>query len=110
MQNKCIWFCLRLEKIQHISLARFISINWMPTKESVKQCINAITFKFVIKNCPFCLNEIFEFALHCRTDRRNRFAKLKNPFRKTNRRHKSLSYIGPSLWNNLPEIIKKRTI
>ena len=110
MQNKCIRFCLRLDKMQHISLTEFRSINWLPTKERVHQCINAITFKFVNKNCPFYLNEIFEFAPHCRTDTRNSFARLKHSFRKTNTGQKTLSYIGPSLWNSLPETIKKRII
>ena len=41
---------------------------------------------------------------------RNSFAKLKYPFRKTNKGQKTLSYISPSLWNNLPETIKKRII
>ena len=35
MQNKCIQFCLRLYKMQHISLVEFMSINWLPTKERV---------------------------------------------------------------------------
>ena len=107
MQNKCIQFCLRLDKMQHISLAEFRSINWLPTKERVHQCINAINFKFVNKNYPFYLNEIFEFTPNCRIDTRNSFAKLKHPFRKTNRGQKTLSYIDPSLWNNPPGTIKK---
>ena len=41
---------------------------------------------------------------------RNSFAKLEHPFRKTNTGQKTLSHIGPSLWNNLPETIKKRII
>ena len=65
MQNNCIRFCLRLDKMQHISLAEFRSINWLPTKERVHQCINVVTFKFVNKNCPSYLYEIFEFAQHC---------------------------------------------
>ena len=97
MQNKCIRFCLRLDNMQHRSLAEFRSINWLPTKERVHQSINAITFKFANKNCPFYLNEIFEFASQCRIDTRNSFAKLKHPFRKTNMGQKTLSYIGPSL-------------
>ena len=97
MQNKCIRFCLRLDKMQHISLTEFRLINWFPTKERVHQCINAITFNFVNKHCPFYLNEIFEFSRHCRTDTRNSFAKLKHPFRKTNTGQKTLSYIFPSL-------------
>ena len=48
-----------------------------------KKCINARTFKFVNNNCPFYLNEIFEFTPHCRIDARNSFAKLKHPFHKT---------------------------
>ena len=48
--------------MQVISLAPFRSLNWLPTKERVHQLINAITFKFANHNCPFCLNEIFEFA------------------------------------------------
>ena len=107
MLNKYIWFCLRLDKMQHISLTGFRSINWLPTKERVHQCINAITFKFVNNNCPFYLNEIFEFAPHCRKGTRNRLAKFRHPFRKANTGQKTLSYIGPSLWNNLPETIKK---
>ena len=88
MQNKCIRFCLRLGKMQHISLTEFKSINCLPTKERVRQCINAI--KFVNNNYPIYLNEIFEFASHCRIDTTNSFAKLKHPFRKTNTGQKTL--------------------
>ena len=42
MQNKCIPFCLRLDKMQHISLMEFRLINWLPTEERLHQCINAI--------------------------------------------------------------------
>ena len=69
-------FCLRLDKVQNISLAKFRSINWLPTNEKVHQCIHAIIFKFVNNSCPFYLNEIFEFALHCRIDTRNSFARV----------------------------------
>ena len=109
MQSKNIRFCLRLDKMQHISLTEFRSINWLPTKEFIGST-NAITFKFVNKNWPFYLNKIFEFAPHCRIDTRNSFAKLKHPLRKTNKGQKTLSYISPSLWNNLPKAIKKRII
>ena len=91
MQNKCIRFCLRLDKMHHISLTEFRSINWLPTKERVHQCINAITFKFVNNSCSFYLNEIFEFAPHCRIKTRNSSARLKHSFRKTTTGQKSLS-------------------
>ena len=53
------------------------------------------------------LKEIFEFAPHCRIHTRNKFAKLKIPFRKTNMGQKAISFVGPSLWNSLSEVIKK---
>ena len=107
MQHKCKIFCLRLDKMPHISEEDFRLMNWLPTSKRVDQCINAITFKFVSNTCPYYLKEIFEFAPHCRTDTRNKFAKLKTPFRKTNMRQKAISFVGPSLWNILPELIKK---
>ena len=76
----------------------------MPTSKRVDQCINTITFKFGNDNCPYYLKEIVEFAPDCR---RNKFAKLKIPFRKTNMGQKPISFFGPSLWNNLPKLIKK---
>ena len=107
MQNKCIRFCLKLDKMHHISEEDFRLINWLPTSKRVDQCINTITFKFVNNTCPYYLKEIFEFAPHCRIDTRNKFAKLKIPFCKTNMRQKAISFVGPSLWNSLPELIKK---
>ena len=74
------------------------------------QCINSITFKFVNNTRPYYLKEIFKFALHCRIDTRNKFAKLKIPFRKTNMGLEAISFVGDSLWNSLSELIKKRII
>ena len=107
MQNKCTRFCLRLDKIHHISDEDFRLINWLPTSKRADQCINTITFKFFNGTCPYYLKEIFEFPPHCRIDTRNKFSKLKIPFRKTNMGQKAFSFVGPSLWNSLPELIKK---
>ena len=96
-----------LDKMHHISDEDFRFINWLPTNKRVDQCINTITFKFVNDTCPYYLKEIFEFAPHCRIDTRNKFAKLKIPFRKTNMGQKAISFVGPSLWNSLPELIEK---
>ena len=107
MQNKCIRFCLKLDKIRHISDEDFRLTNWLPTSKRVDQCISTITFKFVNNTSPYYLKEIFKFAPHCRKDTRNKFTKLRIPFRKTNMRQKAISFVGPSLWNSLPELIKK---
>ena len=96
-----------LTKTGHISAKDFKLINWLPTSKKVDQCINTITSKFVNNTWPYYLKNFFEFAPHCRIDTRNKFAKLKIPFRKTNMGHKAISFGGPSLQNRLPELIKK---
>ena len=37
-QNKCIRYCLNLDKKVHVGINEFIRINWLPTKERVAQC------------------------------------------------------------------------
>ena len=83
-QNKCIGFFLKLDKKHHISSKEFESINWLPVYKMVHQCINAITFKFIINACPHYLNEVYEYAPPCRIESRSNFVKLKISFRKTN--------------------------
>ena len=96
-----------LDKMHHISEEDFRLVNWLPTRNRVDQCMNNITFKFFNNTCPYYLKEVFEFAPHCRIDTRNNFPKPKIPFRKTNTGQKAFSFVGPSLWNSLPELIKK---
>ena len=31
-QNKCIWYCLQLDKMTHISKNKFETLNWLPVK------------------------------------------------------------------------------
>ena len=40
---------------------------------------------------------------------RNRYQKLQQPFSKTNTGQIALSFIGPALWNEVPEKIKRTT-
>ena len=108
-QNKCVRFYLKLDK-RHISSKEFEPINWLPVNKRVHQCINAIAFKFVSNTCAHYLNEVYECAPQCRIESRSNFAKLKVPFQKTNMGKNDLSYIGPSLWNNLPGSLKKTTV
>ena len=90
-QNKCIRFCLKFDKRNHLSCKEFESINWLPVNKRVHECINAITFKFVNNACPIYLNEVYVHAPQCRIGPRSNFAKLKVPFRKTNMRQNGLS-------------------
>ena len=44
-QNKCIRFCLQLDKMTHISHKEFEILDWLPVTERFNQCINSIVFK-----------------------------------------------------------------
>ena len=46
-QNKCVRFCLNLEKMAHISENEFEKLNWLPIRDRINQCILSTTFKFV---------------------------------------------------------------
>ena len=56
------------------------------------------------------MKEVFKYASQGRISSRNNYAKLKVPFRKTTMGQKSLSYIGPSVWNKLPSSMKRNSL
>ena len=107
MQNKCIRFCLKYEKMHHISEKDFKTINWLPVDQRVKQSSNVTVFKYVNNVCPYYMKEVFEYVSQRRIISRSNYAGLKIPFRKTTMMQKSLSYIGPSVWNKLPSSMKR---
>ena len=62
MQNKCIRFCLQVDKMSTISHKEFKDLNWLPAINRFEQCFISILFKFINDNCPYYLNGVFEFA------------------------------------------------
>ena len=104
MQNKCVCFCLQLDKMSKISHKEFKDLNWLPVFNRFEQCVVSIVFKFINDNCPHYLNEVFEFMSEGNISLRNNFLKL---FRNTNTGQKAISFIGPSFWNQIPETLKK---
>ena len=49
MQNKCILYCLQLDKMTHISKIEFETLNWLPVKDRFNQSINSIVVKYFTK-------------------------------------------------------------
>ena len=103
-QNKCIRYCLQLDKMTRISKNEFETLNWLPVKDRFNRSINSIVFKYFTKQCPSYLNEVFELACSNRT--RNSYLKLICRFKKVTW-DKTLSFIGLSIWNKTPEVLKK---
>ena len=96
MQNICIHFCLQLDKIFTICHKEFKDLHWLQVINRFEQCVISIVFKFINGNCPYYLNEVFEFAPEGNISLRNNFLKLKRPLGNTNTGQKALSFIGPS--------------
>ena len=103
MQNKCIWYCLQLDKM---TLFPKTSLKLL-TEDRFNQSINSIVFKYFTKQYPSYLNEVFELACPNNLRTRNSYLKLICSFRKTNMGQNALSFIGPSIWNKTPEVLKK---
>ena len=53
------------------------------------------------------MNEVFRLAENIRRNMRNSYFKLSHPFRETSTGQNGLSYIGPAIWNRIPEMLKK---
>ena len=104
-QNKCIRFCLNLGNRSHIGAKEFEAINWLPTKERFEQCLCVGIFKFIAETAPLYISEMFFPVEQSQTTRRS-LNKLRIPYHKTNRGLKMLSYVGPRLWNTLPNSLK----
>ena len=103
-QNKCIRFCLQLDKMSRICVNEFLELNWLNVHDRYLQFIVSDIFKFYNNQCPDYFNEVF-----CPVDNgvATHFCnkKLKLSFRKLKLGMQSLSYVGNELPNNLKATI-----
>ena len=102
-QKKCIKYCLNLDNRAHVGIDEFIKINWLPTKEKVAQCICVNIFKFFSKMSPQYMSDIFHPS-HSQYNTHMATLKLDLPFRQSCLGQKTISYLGPKTWNNLPAV------
>ena len=105
-QNKCIRFCLKLGDRSSIKSREFQAINWLPIHERVSQYSVCNVYKFFAQTCPDYFDELFVPSENSNISTRHSFQKLQIPRRNTNIGQRALSYIGPSLWNNLNNSLK----
>ena len=105
-QNKCVRFCLNLDKMTYMSQNEFERLNWHPITDIINQCVLSTTSKFVNDIGINYLNKVLQWATESNRTLRNDYRKLKHPFRKTAAGQNSLSFLGPSKWNKLPESTK----
>ena len=100
-------FCLKLQSRENISNEHFNKLNWLPINQRFQQCVTSAVFKFIQNKCPAYMNKVFRRAENMRINTINSLFKLNHAFWKTSTGQKGFSYIGPAIWNRIPEIIKK---
>ena len=59
-QNKCIWFCLKLNNRDHVGVKEFREINWLSTKKRSEQCVCPNIFKFFRNISATCTSELYK--------------------------------------------------
>ena len=108
-QSKFIGFYLKLNAKSSIKPKDFKKINWVLIHDRVSQCCLCSIYKFFSRNCPNCFDEIYVPYVTNVVHTRSSYKKLNVPHSKTNVGQKALSYVGPSLWNNLNTTLKTST-
>ena len=104
-QNKCIRFCLGMGNRDHIGESEFKKINWLPTRERYEQSILTSIYKFFNNLAPAYYEEIYCPMNQIQVTRFS-FQKLTLPSQKSNRGLRTITYLGPRLWNSLPRDLK----
>ena len=107
-QNKCMRFCLQLEMLR-ICAIDFLELNWLNVHYRYLQLIVSDIFKFYNNQCRDYFNEVFGPVDDNGVATRSCNKKLKLIFRKSKLGMQSLSYVGPSTWNKLPNNLKTTT-
>ena len=69
----------------------------------------AVYTNLLLRICPNDFDEIYVPLETNGVHTRSSYQKLNVPHRKTNVGQKALSYVGPSLWNNLNKTLKTST-
>ena len=95
--------------MSRISVKEFLELNWLNVHERYLQFIVSDIFKFYNNQCPDYFNEVCYPADDNGVATRCCNKKLKLPFRKLKLGIQSLSYVGCSTWNKLPNNVKTTT-
>ena len=62
MQNKCICFCLKLEKMSIIFHKEFEDLNWLPVSTRFEKCVISVAFNIIKDNYLYYVNKVLEFV------------------------------------------------
>ena len=107
LQNKCVRFCLQIDNRAHAGITEFKRINWLSVDYRFRQCLTANEFKFFDDRCPLYMKDVFDLSCINQASTRNSTMKLSQQLRRTNYVLNCISFLAPSVWNNLPNELKR---
>ena len=111
IQNKCIRFCLKFDDRSSLKSKDFEKIIYfflIGSPQFIREYVCS-TYKFFTKNRPNYFDEMYVYFKINGVRTCSSHQKLNVPRRKTTVRQKALSYVGPSLRNNLTKTLKTST-
>ena len=101
--------CLQFDKRPKIRVKEFSHLNWLNIHDRYLQFIVSNIFKFRNDQCHNYFDELLclvgEYGVITRSSKN----KLKLRFRKVKPGIQSFSYVGPNIWNSLPDNLKSAT-
>ena len=102
-------FFLQLDNRTHVGITEFKKINWLPVDCRFRLCLTANVFKFFDNKYPLCMKDVFDNSCMSQTSTRYTTMKLSQPLRRTSYGQNCISFLAPSVWNNLPNELKRCT-
>ena len=106
LQNKCVRFCLQLDKRAHVGITEFKKINQLPVDYRFRQCLASNAFKFFEDRSPLYMKDIFDksWISHAISQ-----ASTRNSTMRTNYDQNCISFLAPSVQSNLPNELTRCT-
>ena len=99
-QNKCIKFCLQLDKRSKIRVKKFLQLNWLNVHDRYLQFIVSDIFKFQNDQYPNYFDELFWPVGENGVITHSSNKKIKLPSWKTKLGIQSLSCVRSKTWNS----------
>ena len=91
-------------------MREFKKINWLPVDYRFRQCLAANVFKFFDDKCPLYMKDVFDKSCMSQASTLlNTTMKLSQPLRRASCGQNCISFLAPSVWNNLPNKLKRCT-
>ena len=108
---RCHWKinCKQLRRRSHTGLNHFEKTNLLPVKNRVDQCITVTAYNFKNNLSPVYMSDIYPLNSSPVVKTRRSVDSVIEPIYVKKISWKSVSYLGPQIWNGLDKNIKTST-